>query len=162
MENHHLSLPGTKDFFKSQKKGSKGIQQANQKYVKRKSLVPSKHDYQSFQKSYEQIEKSRKRKLLNKYQDDDFNEWLWYLQLDYSLLLFGIGSKYSILRHFAQNSLKNEDTLYISGDDIQYSCDKIIRSLIEKIAIHILKQPEVIHCFNTAEIMLINASLSKR
>lgn len=150
-ESFATALPGAKQFFDNQKKGAKGIRLAKQTHSKRRTLVPTNIELDDFYKSTLKLDPNiatRRERL--KYYESLFINWLWLLQLNYNLLLYGFGAKSKLLRHFAETHLAGEDVLMISGfsagskESVSVTAgEKVIKSLLETIAKKVLNISEM-------------------
>lgn len=150
VESFATALPGAKQFFDNQKKGAKGIRLAKQAHSKRRSLIPTNSEFSEFTKTTQKLDPNiSTRHERMKFYESLFLNWLWLLQLNYNILLYGVGSKTKLLKHFVSTHLIGEDVLMISGcsigskdNKIVLTGDKIIKSLLETIAKKVLNVNE--------------------
>ena len=151
-----LALPGTKSLFEAQKKGSKGIKKI-QIETKKKTIIPKKNEYQSFRSIYgDNFQYSYTAKVLDFYKLS-FKNWLWLLQDNYNILVYGIGMKHKLLMSFYEKNLLNEDVLYISGNNGNNSennsnSEKTVISLLDTIAKEVLKLRDSNDTFENIEV----------
>ena len=147
------SFPGAKELFVSQRKGSKGLRVATKRNEKRHSLMTSSVEQVIFNRCLQKIDPQNgvKAELLEFYKSH-FLEWLWTLQLNFNLLLFGIGSKRALLEQFSNQHLNGDDVLSIDGSTGHTSSTRIVKSLLDLICSHILRQPQVSNMFTSIEV----------
>lgn len=109
-------FPGTSDLFAVQRRGSKGLRESSKRNARRTALLPSSIELEVFDRVYAKLDplSSHKQRLINAYHND-FIHWLWILQCNFNLLLFGCGSKDALLEAFADTHLSGEDCIAISG-----------------------------------------------
>ena len=136
---------GAKKLFFSNQTG-KGLKSSANK-SRKKSLFPTKSDIIDFHSVFEKIDPlSNRKKDIGKSYEDLFIEWLWNLQLNFNILLFGFGLKDKLLRQFANKCLIGEDVLAVTASSSN-SSEKDMLSLLNTIATQILKLPDVVDYF---------------
>jgi hypothetical protein len=146
LESFATALPGAKQFFDNQKKGAKGIKLAKETHSKRRNLIPTNSELEEFSKTGQKLDPNiSTRRERMKFYESLFINWLWLLQLNYNLLLYGVGSKTKLLRHFVDTHLNGEDVLMISGfsaaskdNTSALAGEKVVKSLLETIAKKVL------------------------
>ena len=136
-------LPGAAELFEAQRKGGRGLRAASKAHSGREAIMPSDIVYRKFQQVVPKIDPlyDVRRRLQTSYLESSMH-WLWQLQLNYSLLFFGVGCKRRLLEQFAEDSLEGEDVLLIDGSLKEGKTgNRVVRSLLDSICSNKLKIP---------------------
>ena len=88
-------LPGIDKCFVGARKGTKGLRRALKKCRGRVSFVPTPLEVDTFKKEILHSDPSSKDilELTQRYLDMNALGWLWQMQQDFNILLFGVGCK---------------------------------------------------------------------
>ena len=113
---HDLEV-GVIQYFAGVKKGNKGINKAVKSHSKRPSIFPTQREISKF-KSYVSIADPNyhiRQEHVGRIASDSFREWLWLTQLNFNVLVYGIGDKVSLVREFGEKMLYDEDVIAVDG-----------------------------------------------
>ena len=138
------SVAGADSLFRAQRKGSRGLKEASRKHAQRSDLMPSKDALKDFERRLASNDPLvPHRGDLSRVYLADWNHWLWYMQLSFNLLFFGVGSKRQLVSDFCSKRLDGEDVLSIDGarQDLMGGSSRTIKALLEAICSVVLKQP---------------------
>lgn len=139
-------LPGAETLFRAQRLGSKGLRVASKKHSQRSSIMPSKVELDAFEASLDLLDPlaSDRDQLLRGYMKGA-HAWLWQLQLNFSVLLFGVGCKAKLLQAFCKDYLVGEDVLMLDGraDGSAGGGSRAVKALLHTISDAVLKQPHL-------------------
>lgn len=139
-------LPGAETLFRAQRTGSRGLHEASRKHAQRSAMMPSRDELMHFEKKlYVNDPLAPEREALASSQLSQWSQWLWYIQLNFNLLLFGIGCKAKLVKAFVTQRLHGEDVLSIDGSrqDIAVGSTRVVKALLDTICSAILKQPGI-------------------
>jgi hypothetical protein len=133
-------MPGVDSCFRGGKKGaSRGVKSAGSKVI-----APTPKEMNHFKASLAKYDPMlQQHQKLYQYYEEKGRHWLWLLQLNFNLFLYGIGCKKKVVEGFARTWLSGEDVLLLQGDSNFYSGGKLIKTLLNTICTGILKKPEV-------------------
>ena len=108
---------GAMQLFAGAKRGSKGIRKAMQKHAERSSVLPTHFEVQKFPVYASKCDPDGEAwKTINGNKASVvYKEWLWQTQLDFNILVYGVGDKTDILLDFQKNCLHDEDCVGIDG-----------------------------------------------
>ena len=114
--NHELET-GVIQYFAGAKRGNKGINQAVKSHSKRPSVFPTMAEISKLKEYISLADPLYKhRQDYNKrIADDSYKEWLWITQLNFNVIVYGIGDKVSLVRDFAKKQLYDEDVIAVDG-----------------------------------------------
>ena len=138
-------LAGAETLFRAQRVGSKGLREGK-KNTQRSAVVPTAAELSLFEKTRDQIDPlAMERELSVREYIKGAHHWLWQLQLNFSVLLFGVGCKEKLLNCFVKENLSGEDVVMIDGNrvDIAGTGSRTVRALLDTISETILKQPHL-------------------
>jgi len=152
-------LQGAEDLFRAQRTGSRGLKAANRKHAQRAGLFPSREQLQEYRRKLSSRDPLfGNREELAASHLEAWGDWLWYLQLNFNLLFFGVGCKRELVESFVADRLGGEDVLSIDGK-IHYGLgvggvvgggggggggaggSRTVRALLDAICVTILRQP---------------------
>ena len=135
-------LPGIDKCFVGARKGTKGLRRALKKYRGRVSFVPTPLEVDTFKKEILHLDPTSKDilELTQRYLDMNALGWLWQMQQDFNVLLFGVGCKRDLLRRFSDEFLHGHQVLMINGNcNNLASNNRVIAALLDKITSSVLK-----------------------
>lgn len=146
-------FPGAKHLFSCQRRGSRGIREATRRNSNRGSLMPSSNEQTVFQKCIPVLDPQYdfRTSLTADDSNSKLSEWLWMLQLNFNILIFGVGAKETFLRTFAKSQLSGEDVMYINGSKFASVGNRCIKQLLDTICGEILKQSEAASFFSSLD-----------
>ena len=134
-------LPGIDKCFVGARKGTKGLRRALKKCRGRVSFVPTPLEVDTFKKEILHSDPSSKDilELTQRYLDMNALGWLWQMQQDFNILLFGVGCKRDLLRRFSDEFLHGHQVLMINGNS-NYAANnnRVIATLLDKITSSVL------------------------
>ena len=140
----HAILAGAETLFLAQRVGCKGLREAGKKHSQRSSIVPSEADMKTFRRLLATRDPQTPARAAGLQQHlTAGSDWLWQLQLDFSLLLFGVGCKSKLLSSFANQFLSGEDVVAIDGSRVELggTGTRTVRALLDTIAAAVLHLP---------------------
>jgi hypothetical protein len=139
------AFPGSAKLFQAEKRGGKGLRTASRANLQREeSLVPPDHSLDYYDKFLARIDPLAEARdgLRHGYRRDCFSDWLWKMQLNFNILLYGFGSKTKLMKSFCDDCLSGEDVVSISGTSTSSGQGiKIIKALLDTICCKILQLP---------------------
>lgn len=147
-------LPGIEKCFVGAKKGARGLQKALKKSRGRVSIYPTAFEVSNFEKLKSNHDPSAKdiQDLSQRYLDMNGLGWLWQMQQDFNILLFGVGCKYELLRKFCDEYLYGHQVLMIDGNsDHSAATNRVISALLDKISSSILNIDDSSHTYLNLE-----------
>lgn len=108
---------GAMQLFAGENRGSKGIMKAMRKHSKRPSIMPTHLEVQKFPLYVSKCDPYvQERSNFNKSKSTAlYKEWLWQTQLDFNILVYGVGDKTDVLLNFHKLCLHDEDCVGIDG-----------------------------------------------
>ena len=138
-------LAGAEHLFRAQRVKSKGLQELSRKHSQRSAMMPSRDELLDFKKKLASTDPlAAERQSLAAKHLQGWSHWLWYMQLHYNLLFFGIGCKAQMIQEFVIDRLSGEDVLSIDGSKQDFmglvGGNRIVKALLDTISSHILKQ----------------------
>jgi hypothetical protein len=136
------AFPGSAQLFTAQKRGARGVRSAARNNAHQDGLMPSERAMEVFKDISSTADPLAKAKesLLRKYIYESCYDWLWKMQLNFNILLYGYGSKDGILNSFTRECLSGEDILSIDGTGSQHGL-KIVKALLDTVCTQILGLP---------------------
>lgn len=133
-------LGGAETLFHAQRVGSKGVRASIKKHSQRSAITPSRVELDAFERLVSQFDPlTAPREALFKAHLRRAYMWLWQLQLNFSVLLYGVGSKVRLLNTFAKDYLSGEDVIMLDGS----GSGKPVKLLLDTIAEEVLKLPHL-------------------
>ena len=139
----HPMLAGAETLFRAQRVGSKGLKDASRRHSQRSAIMPSDSEFRAFTQSLDDVDPIAEDKevLLKCHLKNEF-DWLWRIQLNFNLLLYGVGCKEKLLNSFIKECLTGEDVLIIDGSrtDIAGTGTRTVKALLDQISESVLKQ----------------------
>lgn len=140
------TLPGIDKCFHGAKRGGKGIRGALDRSKSRVSLAATGAEMDYFESTllkFDPLQKDREN-TIQRHIDDNALSWLWRMQIDYNILLFGVGCKRSLMRKFVNEFLIGHQVLMIEGDsDLSANSNRVIKELLDGICHKILKRHDL-------------------
>ena len=139
-------LHGIDKCFVGARRGAKGIRGALDKNKSRISLTANGGEMDYFETTLTRFDPMLKDRsnLVESHLVRNGLSWLWRMQIDYNILLFGVGCKRSLLSKFVGEFLHGNEVLMIDGDsDFSASSNRIIKELLDGICIKILKRQDL-------------------
>jgi hypothetical protein len=133
---------GASHQFYGQKVGATGIKRATRKHAFRASIIVNEKEQEQFQKYAISADPyvGAKTALFSKHIRELFPLWLWHTELNFNILVYGVGSKKPLLERFALECLENTDCISIDGSQSSPSDSfsssvgyKIMKSLLDSI-----------------------------
>jgi Origin recognition complex subunit 2 len=139
-------LQGIEKCFVGARRGSKGIRGALDRSKTRISLAATGAEMDYFETTLTQFDPmDRDREvLIQQHLSDNALSWLWRMQIDYNILLFGVGCKRALVRTFATEFLAGQHILMIDGDsEFSSNSNRVIKELLDGICSKILKRQDL-------------------
>lgn len=143
---------GATHAFYGQKVGAKGMKNATRRHAARPTVVPDAKQQDDFAK-YVRIADPyipHRQNLQDLQAEELFPRWMWQSELNFSVLLHGVGSKRALLERYANDCLENTDCITLDGDaygagDMLTSLTgaKIIRGLLDTIWSNVCGHPKI-------------------
>jgi Origin recognition complex subunit 2 len=139
-------LRGIDKCFVGARQGAKGLRGALDKNKSRISLTANGGEMDYFETTLTRFDPMLKDRsiLVESHLAKNGLSWLWRMQIDFNILLFGVGCKRTLLSKFVQDYLHGNEVLMIDGDsDFSASSNRIIKELLDGICIKILKRQDL-------------------
>jgi Origin recognition complex subunit 2 len=139
-------LQGIEKCFVGARRGAKGIRGALDRSKARISLAATGAEMDYFETTLTQFDPmDRDREvLIQQHLSDNALSWLWRMQIDYNILLFGVGCKRALVRTFAAEFLAGQHILMIDGDsEFSSNSNRVIKELLDGICSKILKRQDL-------------------
>lgn len=139
-------LQGIEKCFVGARRGAKGLRGALDRSKARISLATTGAEMDYFETTLTQFDPmDRDREvLIQQHLSDNALSWLWRMQIDYNILLFGVGCKRALVRTFATEFLAGQQILMIDGDsEFSSNSNRIIKELLDGICSKILKRQDL-------------------
>lgn len=139
-------LQGIEKCFVGARRGAKGLRGALNRSKARISLAATGAEMDYFETTLTQFDPmDRDREvLIQQHLSDNALSWLWRMQIDYNILLFGVGCKRALVRSFATEFLAGQQILMIDGDsEFSSNSNRVIKELLDGICCKILKRQDL-------------------
>lgn len=139
-------LQGIEKCFVGARRGAKGLRGALDRSKARISLATTGAEMDYFETTltqFDPMDRDREN-LIQQHLTDNAFGWLWRMQIDYNILLFGVGCKRSLVRTFATEFLSGQQVLMIDGDsEFSSNSNRVIKELLDGICCKILKRQDL-------------------
>lgn len=141
---------GQLKLLQGQKTGNRGKLTAIKNNNHRSNIVPSYADIDRFHSTniinYDPFYKLRKDYILEKFNECK-HSWLWSLQCNHNILIYGIGCKKYLLKELARE-FEGQDCILINGDN-DINSERAIKDILEYICVNILQRSEIMTRYNS-------------